>query len=62
MTTGQFLIAATKVIECRDHNRLYCEQCVEEIARELGIEAWDTEFCEANNLEDGLVELVMVRE
>jgi len=62
MTTGQFLVAAIKVIECRDHNRLNCEQCLEETARMVGIEAWDMEFCQADNVEDALVELVMFRD
>jgi len=62
MTTGQFVVAACKVIECREHNRLDCEQCLEETAKLLGLKAWDMVMCEADNIEDALTELVMFRD
>ena len=61
MTTGQFLVAAVRVIECRGHNRLNCEPCLEEIASILGVEAWDKKICQADNVEDAIDELAMVK-
>jgi len=62
MTTGQFIVAASRVIECRGHNRKDCEQCVEETAFMLGLKAWNMTMCEADNIEDALTELVMFRD
>jgi len=62
MTTGQFLVAAIKLIECRNHNHTDCEQCLEETARMIGLEGWNMMICEADNVEDALVEMVMFRD
>jgi len=62
MTNGEFISQAAKTVECRTHNVVGCESCLEEAALAVGSVAWNATLLEAETLDDAFEELNLLRE